>query len=266
MSENICRFVSTRKSDEVINIINLVYEKEAEFKKEYIISATYSLAVVTEGKGVLHTTFGDFELVRGNHFMTFSAKPYYIENVEGLKYIYITFVGQRIPAIIERISLSPSNPVFSGYEETVEKWIQNFSRATNDNVDLLCEGMLLEAFSSLCRKKEEVKYLDKTNSILQLKQYVDTHFTDSELNLANLSRKFSYNSKYISTAFKKMVHSNFSTYLADRRLEHAVSLIDSGITNVKELSDMCGYSDPMYFSKAFKQKYGTSPKKFISSR
>ena len=37
VNQNICRFVSTRKSDDVINIINLVYEKEADFKKEYII-------------------------------------------------------------------------------------------------------------------------------------------------------------------------------------------------------------------------------------
>lgn len=266
MSGNICKFISTRKSDEMINIINFVYEKQSDFKKEFILSATYSLAVVTKGKGILHTTFGDFELKTGDHFMTFSAKPYYIENLEELKYIYITFIGQRVPALIERTSLSPSNPVFSGYDKTAKRWTENFGRATDENVDLLCEGMLLEAFSSLCRKKEELKYVDKTNSILMLKQYVDTHFTDAELNLANLSSKFSYNSKYISTAFKKMVHSNFSTYLSDRRLEHALSLIDSGITNVKELSDMCGYSDSMYFSKAFKQKYGTSPKKYISNR
>ena len=266
MNQNICRFVSTRKSDDVINIINLVYEKEADFKKEYIISASYSLAIVTNGNGVLHTDFGDFEITKGDHFLIFSAKPYYIENVQDLNYIYITFIGQRVPSLIERLSISPSNPVFKGYNETVDRWKENLERATNENVDLLCEGMLLEALSSLCKKGEEEKYLDKANNILLLKQYVDTHYTDSDLNLTTLSRKFSYNSKYISTAFKKMVHSNFSTYLTDRRLEHAISLINSGITNVKELSDMCGYLDPMYFSKAFKQKYGLSPKKYLSNK
>lgn len=266
MSGNICRFIPTRDLNEGINILNFVYEKQADFKQEYLISASYSLALVTNGCGVLHTPSGDHNIKKGDMFLTFSAHPYYIENTHDLKYIYISFVGLRAPALIERLSITKNSPVFSGFDYLIEHWENGFNRINEQNIDLLCEGLLLEALSSVCCKKEETKYTDKTNGILLIKQYVDTYFTDSSLNLSTVSARFSYNSKYVSTSFKQMVHTNFSEYLANKRLEYATSLIESGITNVGELATMCGYADPMYFSKAFKKKYGVSPKKYLAGK
>ena len=266
MSENICRFIPTRDSNEGINILNFVYEKEANFKQEYLISASYSLAVVTNGEGVLHTPSGDHSINKGDMFLTFSAHPYYIENTHDLKYIYISFVGLRAPALIERLSITKNSPVFSGFDYLIEHWENGFNRINEQNIDLLCEGLLLEALSSVCRKKEKPQYNDKANTLLLVKQYVDTYFTDTGLNLSSVSTKFSYNPKYISTSFKQMVHINFSEYLANKRLEYATSLIESGITNVGDLATMCGYADPMYFSKTFKKKYGVSPKKYLAGK
>ena len=266
MSENICRFIPTRDSNEGINILNFVYEKEADFKQEYLISASYSLSLATEGEGVLHTPSGEHGIKKGDMFLTFAAHPYYIENTENLKYIYISFVGLRAHALIERLSITKYSPVFSGFDYLIESWENGFNRINEQNIDLLCEGLLLQALSGVCCKKEETKYNDRANTLLLIKQYVDIYFTDSTLNLSSVSAKFSYNPKYISTSFKRMVHTNFSEYVANKRLEYATSLIESGITNVGELATMCGYADPMYFSKAFKKKYGVSPKKYLAGK
>lgn len=260
MDKDICKFVNTVRHNENINIINLVYEKRADFPQTYLLLSTYSLAIVTKGTGVLHTPGGTFPLARGCLFMTFSAKPYYIENCGGLAYIYISFMGQRASALIERLRISCNCPVLAGFEQLIDHWENVFSVITDTNIDLICEGLLLYTFGYICGGNDEKEYTDKSSNLLKAKQYVDMNYTDSALDLNLVSRKFAYDPKYFSAAFKRLVRVNFSEYLKDKRLEYALTLIKKGITGTAELAELCGYKDPLYFSKCFKKKYGTSVK------
>lgn len=265
MNENICHFIPTKNTEEGINILNFVYEKEARFSREYILNASYSLCLVSKGTGILHTAFGTFPLETGQLFFLFSAKPYFIENTGSLHYIYISFIGSRAAKLLNRLDVPKNAPVFAGFDHLIPLWEDAFTTAREENIDLLCEGLLLHALSYLCRHLEREDHSEKTNGILKAKQYVDMHFTDKDLNLASLSHRFSYHPKYLSSAFRQLVRVPFSQYLSEKRLEHALSLMDSGIGSIRELSDMCGYSDATYFSKAFKSRYGLSPKQYISS-
>ena len=103
--ENICKFVSTRTIREGINVIHFVYEKNAQFEPRFILPSTYSVAYVMQGKGKLHTPAGAHEIETGDVFVIFSAQAYYIENVQDLNYIYVTFVGSRAPSLMERLQL-----------------------------------------------------------------------------------------------------------------------------------------------------------------
>ena len=98
------------------------------------------------------------------------------------------------------------------------------------------------------------------------KEYIDLHYTDSALTLNSVSQRFSYNPKYFSAAFKKMVRVNFSEYLKIKRLSYAASLIESGITNIADLAELCGYKEPLYFSKSFKKQYGMSPRQWYGKK
>ena len=261
--ENICKFVPTRQSRADINIIHFVYEKSARFEQKFILPAAYSVAFVTEGEGVLHTTSGQQKIAAGDVFLIFSAGAYYIENTDNLQYIYITFIGSRAPTLMERLRAPRPQTVYHGMERLRPLWETAFQLVTEENIDLLCEGILLYTVSLLSPEKEEAAPDKKANAILQVKMYVDNHFTDPTLTLADMSAQFAFHPKYLSAAFKKLVRVNFSEYLTQRRLEYAISLIRGGVSNVKELSEMCGYNDALYFSKAFKKQYGLSPKQYI---
>ena len=262
MSENVCKFITTQKHNEGISIINFVYEKTADFKKEYIFPSTYTLAVVTDGEGILHTHSGKFSLARGDLFVIFSAKAYYIENTDNLKYINVSFTGLRSQVLIERLKISHTSPVFHGYEFLIDTWESVIAVANDNNSDLFCEGLLLHTFGFLCGNSSEAIHTDKANGLLLAKQYIDANYTDAELDLKSVSNRFSYNSKYFSAAFKKMVKISFSEYLKMKRLSYAVTLIESGITNVNDLAELCGYKEAPYFSKCFKKEYGVSPKRW----
>ncbi|MBQ1222950.1 MAG: helix-turn-helix transcriptional regulator, partial [Oscillospiraceae bacterium] len=52
-------------------------------------------------------------------------------------------------------------------------------------------------------------------------------------------------------------------YLNTLRIRHACVLIEQGISGVKDISNLCGFSDPMYFSRLFKAKLGVSPREYV---
>ena len=49
-------------------------------------------------------------------------------------------------------------------------------------------------------------------------------------------------------------------YIQNMRLSQAKPIIDNGdFDTISELAFSTGYNDPLYFSRAFKKKYGVSP-------
>ncbi len=93
-----------------------------------------------------------------------------------------------------------------------------------------------------------------------IKKYVDENFSNSEFSLAEISKEFSYNKKYVSDLFSKKYGIHIIDYINDLRIENACALIDNGNTSVSTVATLSGFSDQFYFSKVFKKKMGLSPK------
>ena len=55
----------------------------------------------------------------------------------------------------------------------------------------------------------------------------------------------------------------YSEYLRATRFKYAISLFELGISSIKNVALLAGFSDPFYFSNAFKKTIGVSPREFI---
>ena len=64
----------------------------------------------------------------------------------------------------------------------------------------------------------------------------------------------------LSTRFRKLMGTSIHQYQIDMKLEMAYRALSSGAYTVKQVSEIYGFCDPYYFSRVFKEKYGTSPK------
>lgn len=262
MSENICKFVQTKRASDDINILCFVLEAQTDFDKKFTIPAANTVALAVSGTGILHTPFAEFPIEKGKLFFTFSAKPYYIENTGDLQYMYISFVGLRAQALLKRVGTTPLSPVYDDFDFITDRWICDLDRTCAENIDIVCESLLLYTLSYLCNTDEEISGQAFSDGIIRLKEYIDTHYTDSELNLTQVSRKFNYSPKYASAAFMRLVKCPFSEYIRGLRMEHARRLLAQGMSNVREIASSCGYGDPLYFSKVFKKHFGVSPKRY----
>ena len=93
----------------------------------------------------------------------------------------------------------------------------------------------------------------------QLMNYINTHIYFIE-KLEELGPIFNYNYAYLSALFKKTTGKTLSEYHLERKMETGKALVLEKKKSISEIAKMLGY-DLYSFSKAFKRKYGVSPKK-----
>lgn len=104
-------------------------------------------------------------------------------------------------------------------------------------------------------------YQDHQRLCLSVKNYIDTHLFSIK-NLSELSEKSGYNYSYLSSLFRNVTGTTLSEYYNERRFESAKLMIRENKLKIGEISNLLGYNSVYAFSKAFKDRYGSSPKKF----
>lgn len=96
--------------------------------------------------------------------------------------------------------------------------------------------------------------------ILFAREYLLEHM-DHPPSLTELSRRAGVNTFKLKNGFKEMFGNTVFGYLADKRLELSVAEIAKKEKSISEIAMSVGYSSVQHFSKAFKKKYGVTPKK-----
>lgn len=127
--------------------------------------------------------------------------------------------------------------------ELLRNWLINISRYFSENI-----------VSERSRSRKSF--------VLKVKEYVYNNYSDEELSLDKICEVLGMSNSYFSTIFKKETGHTFTTYLTDYRMNEASRLLME--TNEKSyiIGKKVGYTDPNYFSYAFKRKFGVSPSKY----
>lgn len=92
--------------------------------------------------------------------------------------------------------------------------------------------------------------------------YINKHFTDYDISLNSVATSIHISPYYLSKLFKEVTGKNFKQHLIERRMDLAKDLLKEHC--VKDVCNLIGYSDPNYFSRAFKKFTGLPPKNFMS--
>ena len=71
--------------------------------------------------------------------------------------------------------------------------------------------------------------------------------------------------KKLKQGFKQVYGDTVFAYLLEHKMQEARRMLDSQKYNVNEVGLKLGYSTASHFITAFKQKYGTTPKKYLGS-
>jgi Response regulator containing CheY-like receiver domain and AraC-type DNA-binding domain len=93
-------------------------------------------------------------------------------------------------------------------------------------------------------------------------QYVQSHYSDSELTMAVVSNRLSLSYSYFSELFKSVTGKNFAAYLRQLRIAQSRVLLRETNLMVEEIASKVGYADAKVFSKVFRADVGSSPSEY----
>lgn len=90
--------------------------------------------------------------------------------------------------------------------------------------------------------------------------YLRTHIFDQNLKISNLHRLCGISDTYFRRLFSLRFDMTPQKYVTSERLSRARLIIESGdYDSISSVSQSIGFTDPLYFSKAFRKHYGFPP-------
>ena len=198
---------------------------------------SWELIYCTGGSGVIKTDLHTLPYETGDVIIMPPNVPHINHSQEGFTNIHINMI----------------DPAFSLSQPTVIR---------SDS-----EGLLLNAFSAaffhFSKPEHSIPFLSAYGDLIcyyiASLQDGQEHSCDFELDSYLRSLPFSYD--YLRRVFKSETGLTPHQFLTSKRLEIAASCLSSELTgrSVSEIAHLCGYREPLYFSRVFKKVYGVSP-------
>ena len=125
-------------------------------------------------------------------------------------------------------------------------------------------SLMREMFCSYCR----LVCKHSTQNLLPVVQktmlLIDSDLS-AELSLHVLAKHQKISPGYLSTVFKKETGKTVSEYIREKRIKHAMYLLNTTNLQIQTVALHCGIMDVQYFSKIFKKQTGKTPKEYRRS-
>ena len=102
------------------------------------------------------------------------------------------------------------------------------------------------------------KYSKPVQNIIN---YISFNLTD-DLSLNTISAEFALNSSYVSSLFKRETGSTLTNFVNNKRIEHAIYLLNTTKLPIQDIAVQCGITDVNYFTKLFKKIKNMTPSQY----
>ncbi|HHX38153.1 MAG TPA: response regulator [Clostridiaceae bacterium] len=124
-----------------------------------------------------------------------------------------------------------------------------------------CKRLLLLYIDA--RRRSDYRYLSE---IEEARKFIQMHFGDADISLQTVASYVGYSPNHFSTIFSQETGETFVTYLTKVRLKNAQRYLEETDLKLREIAELCGYSEAHYFSYQFKKYFGMPPSEYRASR
>lgn len=99
---------------------------------------------------------------------------------------------------------------------------------------------------------------DHASIVADIQRYLRTHLTEP-LRLDDVAHLVRLSPNYVNTLFQRHAGRTIHAWLLDLRMEKSMSLCRETNLPFKQIAADVGFNDALYFSKAFRRRFGLSP-------
>lgn len=112
---------------------------------------------------------------------------------------------------------------------------------------------------------EQCPFLEDEDNVIKIKKAKDIIIARmaEPPSLNELANEIGLSLKKLKDGFKHIYGETVFNFLLDYKLDYSVKLLQTKKHNVAEISSLIGYSTSSHYIAAFKNKFGTTPKKYL---
>ena len=228
--------------------------------KEYPMHAhdVYEIIYYISGKGKLRTETRDYTFSEGTVIIVPPHVKHHSVSENGFKNICV-HTNDVLLDEIEVVSFL-DNQKKDGY--VLAKMLM---RAYFDDVNKTC-ALTLNLYNAYRETLLKIRG-DKDFVLLdKIKSEFTENIGNPDFSPLDAFEDKGYSEDHLRVLFKSKFKQTPTSYFTELKMSYAKNLFDAYGKKLKinEISVMCGYSDPLYFSKTFKKITGYSPKEYVN--
>ena len=214
---------------------------------------SWELIYCTSGSGVIKTDLHTLPYDTGDVIIMPPNVPHINHSQEGFTNIHINMID---PAF----SLSQPTVILSDSEGLLLNAFSaaffHFSKPEHSIPFLSAYGDLICYYIASLQEGQE-----HSGVVEEIINCIIRNYPDCDFELDSYLRSLPFSYDYLRRVFKNETGLTPHQFLTNKRLEIAASCLSSELTgrSVSEIAHLCGYREPLYFSRVFKKVYGVSP-------
>ena len=229
----------------------------------------YQLLYVANGK--THFWFdGKEDIVSAGHIVLHKPEEiqkyvYYLE--DNPEVFWIHFTGSDVKNILAYHGISLDEHVFycgvlPDYKALFRKIIQELQLCRYGYEDYIA-SLFNDILLLVDRQQHEQK--KATGNVQEQIERAAAYFNENyntKISIDDYAESLHISTNWFIHNFKQYAGMSPAQYILSLRMVNAQSLLERTTYNIKEISEIVGYENPLYFSRVFKKEIGKSPAQY----
>lgn len=231
----------------------------------------FLLHYIIGGKGTFICRDKRYELQAGDTFLSYpnTTIHYFADAQEPWEYVWVGFSGLDAPGYMEQTDFSPDNPVFHGRDsEQIRQLVtgiyDHYGTSSWENLEMTSRLYALLAFLIRTSQRRQDQRREVVDCARLAADYIITHY-EEPITVEGLAAYASVSHSSLYRRFVKRFQMSPKRFLLEYRIERACALLATTSCSIQEISNSVGFEDPFYFSRAFKEIKGVSPRQYANN-
>ena len=215
---------------------------------------TWEMIYYTSGEGRMVFEMTEIPYKEGDIIVIPPNTPHYNVSSGGFTNIFLNLsdsnMNYREPI---KIQDDPSHHILNAFTAA----FFHYNEGENRDKLLTAYGHLLVGYILTYQKTPM-----HSDIVEDIRSSIVQNFSDCNYELDIFLRSLPFSYDYLRKLFKKEMGVTPHQYLCDKRLTTAAECLSSSFNdsdNIADVARLCGFNEPLYFSRMFKKKFGVAP-------